>query len=122
MSPVRIEARREISLQLLDKKVVKLSKGEILSIPDAPSKKVIEVDAKDIGFTISKRAFPNPKVSRRADAIEIQGDVEGWILPQKGEKQTLQKPYICSAGDLEKNPVTILFKNKEIVKVTWEEE
>ncbi len=116
MSPVRIEARGEISFKLPDGEITKLSKGETLTIPDVPGTVTVEVE--DPAFTISKEMFPNPNVSRKVDAIRIR-----WILPQEGETQGLQKLYYCSAGDLKENPIIVLNEEgKEIVKISWEEE
>ena len=120
MSPLTIEARGEISFKLPDGETVKLKKGKTLSLPEVPGQ--VMVEAKEPSFSITKETFPNPNVSRRADAIRIQGKTEGWILPQKKEKQSLQKLFACSAGDLEKNPITVLTKKGEIVKIFWEEE
>jgi len=120
MSPLTIEARGEISFKLPDGETVKLKKGKTLSLPEVPGQ--VMVEAKEPSFSITKETFPNPNVSRRVDAIRIQGEAEGWILPQKGERQSLQKLYFCSAGDLEKNPITVLTEKGEIVKIFWEEE
>ncbi|PJC28370.1 hypothetical protein CO054_00465 [Candidatus Shapirobacteria bacterium CG_4_9_14_0_2_um_filter_39_11] len=141
VSPVRIEACGDINCSIkageltnpavkIDKsgneypigpnQLFLLSEREVLIIRDVSG--TVTVETEDPAVTISKEGFPNPSVSRRVDAIRIQGEAEGWILPQKGERQSLQKLYFCSAGDLEKNPITVLTEKGEIVKIFWEEE
>ena len=141
MSPVRIEACGDINCSIkageltnpavkIDKsgneypigpnQLFLLSEREVLIIRDVSG--TVTVETEDPAVTISKEGFPNPNVSRMVDAIRIQGKAEDWVLPQKKEKQSLQKLFACSARDLKENPVTVLTKKGEIVKISWEEE